>query len=216
MPRSAVPSRASRTPSSSSPSESGLEEETPVPDIYNAIGMIELSSIATGYNVQDAMLKAADVKLLVARTICSGKYMVLCGGDVAAVTASVGAGADAAGRGLIDRLVIPNVHPQVFPALAGTVELKHDTVGALGILESFSVVAGIQGADAAVKTSDVTLFRLHAAMAIGGKAYMLLTGSVADVTAAVEAGAQTIGELGMLVSKQVIPRPRAELFRDFI
>jgi microcompartment protein CcmL/EutN len=187
-----------------------------VPEILNAIGMVELSSIATGYVVQDAMLKAADVKLLLARTICSGKYVVLVGGDVAATTSAVQAGAAAATHGLIEQLVIPNVHPAVFPALAGTVELRPEEVGALGVLESFSVVAGILGADAAAKTADVTLFRLHTAMAIGGKAYMLMTGSVAEVTAAVESGAKTIGELGMLVSKQVIPRPRPELFRDYL
>ncbi len=187
-----------------------------MPLTHTAIGMIELSSIASGYTVQDAMLKTADVQLLTARTICSGKYMVLVGGDVAAVTAAVGSGADVAGRGLIEQLIIPNVHPQVFPALAGTVELDMAKVGALGILESFSVVAGIRGADAAVKAAQVRLFRLHAAMAIGGKAYMLLTGSVAAVTAAVESGAATIGELGMLVNKQVIANPRRELFRDFI
>ncbi len=58
----------------------------------NAIGLIELSSIAAGYLVADAMLKAADVELILSRTICSGKYMVLVGGDVAGVTSSVEAG----------------------------------------------------------------------------------------------------------------------------
>jgi len=181
-----------------------------------AIGQVELSSIAMGYLVQDAMLKTADVKLLIARTICSGKFMVMVGGDVGAVEASVQAGAAAADRGLIDKLIIPNVHPQIFPAIAGTVELNPADVGALGILESFSVTSGIEGADAAVKAAHVTLFRLHTAMAIGGKAYMLLTGDVADVTAAVQAGAEKIGEMGMLVSKQVIASPRPELFRDWI
>ncbi|MBI4863396.1 MAG: BMC domain-containing protein [Candidatus Riflebacteria bacterium] len=178
--------------------------------------MIELSSIATGYRVQDAMLKAADVNLLLARTVCSGKYLVLVAGDVAAVAASVQAGGEVADRGLIEELVIPNIHPQVFPAVAGTVELKPEETGALGVLEAFSVAAGIKGADAAAKTAKVTLFRLHVAMAVGGKSYLLLTGSVAAVTAAVESGAATIGELGMLVSKQIIPQPRPELFREYV
>ena len=53
--------------------------------MHNAVGIVEVSSIAMGYEVQDAMLKAANVELLVARTICSGKYLVAVGGDVAAV-----------------------------------------------------------------------------------------------------------------------------------
>ena len=47
----------------------------------NSIGLIELGSIASGFQVADTMLKAADVELILARTICSGKYMVLVRGD---------------------------------------------------------------------------------------------------------------------------------------
>jgi microcompartment protein CcmL/EutN len=53
----------------------------------NSIGLIELGSIAAGMEVADAMLKAADVELVLARSICSGKYMVMVRGEVAAVTA---------------------------------------------------------------------------------------------------------------------------------
>ena len=46
-----------------------------------AIGLIELSSVAAGFEVADVMLKASEVRLLLSRSICSGKYMVLIGGD---------------------------------------------------------------------------------------------------------------------------------------
>ena len=58
----------------------------------NSIGLIELTSIAAGYQACDAMLKAADVDLVLSRSICSGKYMVMVRGDVAAVQAAVSAG----------------------------------------------------------------------------------------------------------------------------
>ncbi len=45
----------------------------------NSIGLIELGSIAAGFEVADAMLKAAETEILLARSICSGKYMVLIG-----------------------------------------------------------------------------------------------------------------------------------------
>ena len=47
----------------------------------NAIGLIEVASIAMGHVAEDAMLKAAPVELLLARTICSGKFIVVVGGD---------------------------------------------------------------------------------------------------------------------------------------
>ncbi|MBU2636190.1 MAG: BMC domain-containing protein, partial [Bacteroidetes bacterium] len=58
----------------------------------NSIGLVELSSVAAGFEVADTMLKTSEVELLVMRSICSGKFIVLVGGDVAAVRASVEAG----------------------------------------------------------------------------------------------------------------------------
>jgi microcompartment protein CcmL/EutN len=181
-----------------------------------ALGMLELSSIAVAYQVEDAMLKAADVDLLVARTICSGKYIVMIGGQVRAVDASLQAGKDVSMEALIDDLLIPDVDPRVFPAITGGVALRDEDKDALGILEAFSVTSIIEGADAAVKAAEVTLFRIHVAMAIGGKGFLMLTGRVADVEAAVEAGAREIGRRGLLVSKVVIPRPDEHLYREVI
>ena len=52
-----------------------------------SIGMVELSSIARGIETIDRMLKAAEVELVLARTICSGKYVVLVAGDLHMVEA---------------------------------------------------------------------------------------------------------------------------------
>jgi microcompartment protein CcmL/EutN len=180
----------------------------------NSIGLIEMSSIASGFQVADAMLKAADVELLLARTICSGKYMVLIGGDVAAVTAAVDAGRQAGDFGVIDTFVIPNVHAEIFPAISGNT--KVNKLEALGILESFTVTALIEGADAAVKAANVKLIELRLAMALGGKAFATMTGSVAAVTAAIEAGAQRIGRRGVLVNRVVIAQPRQELLSEML
>ena len=53
----------------------------------NSIGLIELTSIAAGYLACDAMLKAANVDVVLSRSICSGKYMVMVRGDEEAVEA---------------------------------------------------------------------------------------------------------------------------------
>ena len=58
----------------------------------NAIGIIETSSIAKGFQIADTMLKTANVSLVMNRTICPGKYMVLIGGGVDAVNSSIDAG----------------------------------------------------------------------------------------------------------------------------
>src|SRR5436189_254709 len=116
--------------------------------------------------------------------------------------------------GLIDSFVIPNLHEAVFPAIAGST--KVETLEALGILESFSVASLIEGADAAVKAANVQLIEIRLAMALGGKAFVTLTGNVAAVQSAIDAGAQVVGQKGMLVNKVVIPSRRAELLTEMI
>src|SRR5512142_1752594 len=106
-----------------------------------SIGLIELSSVASGFEVADAMLKAGNVRLLLSRSICSGKYMVLIG-STAAVEAAVAGGAETANGCLIDRFTISNVHPDVFVALGRTQPVEPD--GALGVLESFNVATLLQ------------------------------------------------------------------------
>ncbi len=180
----------------------------------NSIGLIELGSVAAGFEVADAMLKAADVELILSRSVCSGKYIVGVRGDVGAIQSSVDAGIAAGGFSIIDHFVIPNVHESVFPAIAGTNRV--DGLESLGVLESFSVASLIEGADAAVKSANITLIELRLAMALGGKAFATMTGNVAAVQSAVDAGAQVIAQKGLLVNKVVIPSPRPELLSEII
>ena len=180
----------------------------------NSLGLIELTSIASGFLACDAMLKAADVDLVLSRSICSGKYMVMVRGEVASVEAAVAAGLVGTRFSVIDSFVIPNLHEQVFPAIAGS--NKVEALEALGIVESFSVASLIEAADAAVKAANVQLIEIRLAMALGGKAFVTLTGNVASVQSAVDAGAQVVGQKGMLVNKVVIPGPRPELLNEMI
>jgi len=140
--------------------------------------------------------------------------MVMVRGDVAAVRSSVEAGSRAGDFSIVDTFVIPNVHDSVFPAIAGT--NKIEMLEALGIIESFSVASLVEAADAAAKTADVQLIEVRLAMALGGKAFVTLTGSVAAVRSAVESGADVVAQKGLLVNKVVIPQPRGELLNEMI
>jgi microcompartment protein CcmL/EutN len=53
-------------------------------------------------------------------------------------------------------------------------------------------------------------------MALGGKAFVTLTGAVGAVESAVAAGAEIVSRNGMLVHTVVIPSPRPELLRDIL
>ncbi len=179
-----------------------------------AIGIVEVSSIARGFLVADAVLKRADVEIVVNRTICPGKYMVLISGDVDAVNASIETGIETGAHSVVDHFIIPNVHPDVFPAISGLAALPE--IRALGVIEGFSVASVIEAADAAVKAANVQLINVHLAMAIGGKGFVVLTGEVGAVESAVEAGAAVIEKKGLLVEKVVIPSPRKEIVDEYI
>jgi len=175
----------------------------------NAIGIIELNSIARGFQVCDRVLKTAKVKLITSQTICPGKYIVFVNGDVAEVETAIANGIEEAERYAVDSLVIPNVHSDVFPALYSTKNISN--VEALGVIETFSVVSAIYAADAAVKTASIKLIEIRMAMGLGGKGFVVFTGSVADVEASVKSGSEAIKDKAMLVSTTVIPSPHPDL-----
>lgn len=179
-----------------------------------SVGMIELSSIAAGFLVADTMLKAGNVRLYLSRSICSGKYMVVVAGEASAVASAVASGAEAANGCLIDRFVIPQIHPDVLTALGRS--NVPPTEGALGVLESFNVATLLKAADAAAKSANVQLLEVRLAMALGGKAFFTLTGDIASVQAAVNAGRAVIAEAGMLVNAVVIPRPHPDVYREMV
>lgn len=174
------------------------------------IGFLELNSIAKGIEAADAMLKAAEVHLLVARPSCPGKYHILVTGEVAAVQASVEAGSVVGQGNVVDEVVIPRVHSQVISAI--NCSTLPEQANAVGILEFFSVTASIQGADAAAKAADVTLMEVRLGTGIGGKSFVTMTGDVAAVEEGVACGAAAAEASGTLVSRVVIPSPHMELF----
>ena len=186
-----------------------------MPEI-SSIGLIELSSVATGFGVEDAMLKAAKIQLLLARSICSGKFLIVISGDVASVQAALLAGAALAGPSLIERRQIARVHPSVLAAISNAVDIDPKDLRSIGVIETFSAASIIAVADECVKSANVTLLRVHLAMALGGKGFVLMAGDVSSVQAAVAAGSKVAAEDGMLVGRGVIPAPSPELFKDFI
>ena len=115
---------------------------------------------------------------------------------------------------LIDSFVITNIHPDVITALGRTAVAP--PTGALGILESFNVATLIKAADACAKSAAIQLLEVRVAMALGGKAFVTMTGDVAAVQVAVQAGREIIAAAGMLVNAAVITRPHPDVYREVV
>lgn len=84
---------------------------------------------------------------------------------------------------------------------------------AIGMIETKGYVAALAAADAMVKAANVTLVGREE---VGdGLVAVIINGDVGAVKAATEAGAETVSNIGELVSVHVIPRPHSDLSKHF-
>jgi len=141
--------------------------------------------------------------------VSPGKFVVVFGGPVGEVTASFRRGEAAGGDNLLDRLLLPQCHPDVFGALEG--HAQGEGGEALGVIETDAVPATLLAADKAAKTAPIRLRVIRLANGLGGKGFIFLDGTVSDVNAAVAAGRAAAGP--RLVDATVIAR-LAESVRD--
>jgi microcompartment protein CcmL/EutN len=170
----------------------------------NAIGLVELSCIHKGFEVLDKMVKAASVEKILARTICSGKYIILVRGELADVEAALCAGKEAAEYGIVNALVIPNVDEALFPALAGTTAFDGPMApDGMLVVETFSVASCIK-------------VRVHVAMAVGGKGYFVATGNIDALKSSLGPVLDFLKDEGSLVGYSLITQPGEELLREIV
>lgn len=175
-----------------------------------AIGLVEVKNVSKGIKVTDEMLKSAGVFLIQSGAVCPGKFVTIVGGDLSSIQAAVERAAMVSEDALIDKFVIGSLGEKVFEAMCGTANTTERK--AFGIVETFTAASAILAADAAVKAANVSLIEVRVARGMGGKCFTTMTGEVADVKAAVEAGALLAAKEGVLIGTEVIANPHPELW----
>lgn len=173
-----------------------------------ALGALEFSSIAIGILALDEMIKIAPIRIIEARTMCPGKYLVVFSGDVASVEYSFNKGFETGKNLIIDSLFLPMIDPGVVMAIGNIVSTREWE--AIGIIETNSVVSGIEAADSAAKTGGVRIIEIRLAIGFGGKSYVKLLGSLDAVQAAMEAGTEKARSKNQLCMSTLIPQPHSE------
>lgn len=179
-----------------------------------AIGMVEYKTVSAGVFAADIMVKTAEVDIIEAQTVCPGKYIAVISGQLSAVNAAVSAAKAKCGAHLISSFVLGNPHESIFPAIYGAAGVEN--ISALGILETYDAASIIVAADLAAKTAIVELIELRIARGMCGKSYMMLTGEVAAVEAAIEKAKKKIGEDGMYLDSTVIAHPDEKICRSIL
>ncbi len=182
--------------------------ESPTP----AIGLWEFTSIPAGIECADAIIKGAPVTTTLTGTTHPGKYVVLVIGDTASVVVAGDIVRDVSRPSLVDSVFLPDVATAVARALVEPHAPMRAKEEAVGVVETATIAAGIDAADAAVKHADVTLSGLRLADGLGGKAYFIVDGTVGEVQAALEAAVDRCGSL--ISDTVVIPQLTPELRED--
>ncbi len=185
-----------------------------------ALGLIETLGMVPAINGADRMLKAANVQLIAYENVGSTLVTIMVKGDVAAVAASVEAGAAAAAE--IGKLTAKNVMPRPIRGVGDIVSIyaMDDSVEdggkgrhrALGLIETFGIVYVLEAADAMQKTADVEVIGFE--NVASGYISVLVQGDVAACQSAVEAGVRAVEKMGASVySSVVIPTPHPDLVK---
>ena len=176
----------------------------------DTLGVVETKTIASGVRLADEMLKIADVTLVKAATICSGRYLIFVSGKQADVAMAVGH-ARLTNR-LTGDFVISGVSSELVAVLKKRVAIKVDQ--AIGLVESSTVSAGIAAADAAVKSADISLIRLVTGFGICGKCYFIFSGELAAVEEANNTAKEFLGT--KYIESIVLARPEHDVVKAII
>lgn len=183
-----------------------------------ALGLVESLGMVPAIYGADKMLKAANVQLMSYENVGSTLVTIMVTGDVAAVRASVEAGAAAVAE--VGKLTAHNVMPRPIRPVGQIVSVYavEDTQpaqarpSALGLIETFGIVFLLEAADAMIKAADVELIGFE--NVASGYVSVLVQGDVAACKSAVEAGVKAVQEMHAAVySAVVIPTPHPDLVK---
>ncbi|MCE5329023.1 BMC domain-containing protein [bacterium] len=176
-----------------------------------SIGVVEFRSIAVGIAAVDIIVKASNVSIIDAKSICPGKYYILFSGSTSDVENSYNTIIYESEKFIVDAISIPNIYPQIISALTQTSIIGE--YKAIGVIETLTSPSIFYAADQAVKASDVDLVEIRIARALGGKNTCIVNGDISSVKESVMAGIKYAQEKDFLVDYQIIASPHPSLYR---
>jgi len=178
------------------------------------IGFLEYISIGKGIEAADLISKNADIEIMLSAPNCPGRYQILFSGDVGAVNEAIDLAKGIAEFSFLDSLVLPRIDDRVLSALFSP-DLT-DIGDSVGVFETMTMTATIEGADTMVKTSEVNIIELRLGKGLAGKSYVIVTGKLQDVRAAMDAALDGVRDRGVLISSVVIPSINPELIPHLV
>ncbi|MDD3776578.1 MAG: BMC domain-containing protein [Actinomycetota bacterium] len=180
-------------------------------DNIGNIAVMEFKSIARGVEVTDSLIKASQVNLLVATSLCPGKYLTLVEGEMDALDTSVEVAVNMGGKHLYSTEIIGGIDAKVIGAISG--KISPAVLGAIGIVESMQMAYLINAADITVDTAEVEFMDFRLARGCGVNSFFVITGQLAAVQEAVRVASEYLAEKGALIGQKVIANPDPQVLR---
>jgi microcompartment protein CcmL/EutN len=178
-----------------------------------AIAVVEFSDIPRGMQATDAMLKKASIAFVKCGTISRGRYLTVIGGTPGSVGESLKEGLDRGGEGVLDHLLLADVHAQLYEAILG--QRRVGGGGALAIIETDTVASNVRAAELALKGTPVDLVEIRLAdSGLSGKGVSIYQGELHDIEAAVDIAVTFLRATGSAVRCQVVSAPHEALTRQ--
>jgi len=180
-------------------------------DLESNIGAVEFKSIAKGIFVTNEMLKSAKVSLMLATTLCPGKYLTIVEGETSAVEKAVETADRLGGRHVFSSFVINGVNREIIDSISG--RSRKVLRGSMGIVESQHMANIISAADVSLDSAEVKIVDFRLGKGCGVNSFYIITGTLAAVDAAVKNAADFLSALGSLIAFRVIANPDRDLVK---
>ena len=171
----------------------------------DALGVLEFSSIPSGYRTYNRIIKDVEVDVLRDIIIAPGKLVIMFGGSYGAVSHALEWAIGSSAEGILDYSLIGNVNADLAGFLAGGVSDGPGGGAAytdIGVIEADTVAAGIEKANSVLHGTPVGLTAINYSVEMHGKCLIVIGGSISAVSAALEAAGS--GELVSNVEPAVL------------
>jgi microcompartment protein CcmL/EutN len=179
--------------------------------IQSNLAVVEFKSIARGLSATDAMLKAANVNLVLATSLCPGKYLTIVEGETSAVENSLKVADEIGGIHVYSSEVINSVNWKVIDAIYGKLQDRAD--GALAIAESMQMASLISSADEVADTVQIEFADFRLARGCGVNSFYVFSGELSAVKEGAMVATQYLKERGALLACRVITGPGREVWK---
>lgn len=162
-----------------------------------ALAMLDIAAAPPGLFALDALAKEAEVSVLSAGTVQSGRFLILFAGEVEPVGRAFTRASAVVGRALVDSVLLPYAEPRIVAAIR-TGGIRYPAPGdTCGVLQTRTNPTLLRAVDAALKGALVELVELRIADGLGGQGVASIWGESYDVEAAIELAERAFGEAGL-------------------